>query len=113
MNADGSDQVNLTHDPAALDALPAWSPDGSRLAFVSERDGNREIYVMSADGSSPMRLTDDPGEDSNPTWSLDGRHILFSSDREPIGIFVMAVDGTGVRFVTVGSVHHCSGARNG
>ncbi len=109
MDADGSDQVNLTRDPA-LDALAAWSPDGSRLAFVSDRDGNREIYVMNADGSNPMRLTDEAAEDGNPTWSLDGRHILFTSDRDPIGIYVMAADGTDVEFVTVGSVHDCSGS---
>jgi Tol biopolymer transport system component len=50
MNADGSGQINLTNNPAA-DDVPSWSPDGRRIAFASDRDGNREIYVMNADGS--------------------------------------------------------------
>lgn len=48
---------------------PRWSPDGSRIAFSSRRDGNFEIYVMSADGSSPMNLTNDPGSDQSPIWA--------------------------------------------
>ena len=50
------------------DLLPAWSPDGRSIAFVSERDGNREIYIMRADGSSQIRLTDNPGDDMYPAW---------------------------------------------
>jgi len=56
MNADGSDVQRLTFNPAA-DVEPAWSPDGSRIAWRSERDGNAEIYVMNADGSNQTRLT--------------------------------------------------------
>jgi TolB protein len=69
MNADGSNPVNLTNNPA-LDAEPAWSPDGTRIAFQTDRDGgNREIYVMNADGSSPVNLTNDLANDGNPAWS--------------------------------------------
>ena len=50
MNADGSGATRLTSDPA-VDFDPAWSPDGRRIAFVSDRDGNREIYVMVVPGS--------------------------------------------------------------
>ena len=57
MNADGSGQSNLTQN-SRTDASPRWSPDGKRIAFVSERDdGNSEIYVMNADGSFPTNLT--------------------------------------------------------
>ncbi len=68
MNADGSSPVRLTNDPAT-DFGPAWSPDGSRIAFSTFRDGNFEIYVMNADGSNPINLTNDPAEDLTPAWS--------------------------------------------
>jgi Tol biopolymer transport system component len=68
MDADGSNPVNLTDNPAD-DYFPAWSPDGTRIAFVSYRDGNPEIYVMNADGSNPARLTDNPASDYSPSWS--------------------------------------------
>ena len=56
MNADGSGQRRLTRN-AARDLAPAWLPDGQKIAFVSERDGNSEVYVMNADGSGQRRLT--------------------------------------------------------
>jgi Tol biopolymer transport system component len=67
MNADGSDQRNLTNN-SAEDVFPAWSPDGSQIAFASDRDGNFEIYVMNADGSDVRRLTDDIHSDTSPAW---------------------------------------------
>ncbi|MCB9565875.1 MAG: PD40 domain-containing protein [Myxococcales bacterium] len=60
---------------------PAVSPDGQRIAFVSSRDGNAELYVMAADGKEPRRLSDDPANESAPRWSPDGRHLAFLSDR--------------------------------
>ena len=57
----------LTNDPGD-DAFPSWSPDGTRIAFASSRDGNVEIYVMDADGTNLVRLTNDPAEDSSPAW---------------------------------------------
>ena len=68
MNADGSGQTRLTDSPA-WDANPSWSPDGGRIAFASEREGDLEVYVMNADGSSQTRLTDDPDGDILPSWS--------------------------------------------
>ena len=56
MNADGSNQTNLTNNTAP-DIEPAWSPDGTRIAFHSERDGNGDIYVMNANGSNQTQLT--------------------------------------------------------
>jgi Tol biopolymer transport system component len=86
---------------AGDDNQPAWSPDGSRVAFVSNRDGNPEIYVMNADGGNPTRLTDNPADDLHPTWSPDGDLIAFSSNRDGnYNIYVMGTDGSQQRQLT-------------
>jgi dipeptidyl aminopeptidase/acylaminoacyl peptidase len=59
MDADGTNVRRLTDSPG-LDEGPVWSPDGTKIAFSSDRDGQQEIYVMNADGSDPRRLTDNP-----------------------------------------------------
>lgn len=69
MDADGSNQVNLTGQ-ATYDGSPAWSPDSTKIAFMSWRSGDAEIYVMNADGSSPVRITDSPGSDGSPSWGV-------------------------------------------
>ena len=81
MNADGSGVARLT-DSEATDADPAWSPDGRRIAFASDRDGGSNIYVMNADGSGVARLTDSSAGDYGPAWSPDGRRIAFASERD-------------------------------
>ena len=94
MNADGSEQNNLTNNPG-FDANFSWSPDGKKIAFVSLRDGNLEIYVMNADGSEQKRLTKDPVEDAIPSWSPDGKKIVFRSYRDRnYEIYVMNADGS-------------------
>jgi len=89
-----AESTQLTFTRADRDA--AWSADGRRIAFMSERDGNAEIYVMNADGSGQTRLTNDPGFDADPTFSPDGR-IAFNSTRDGGNpeIYVMNGDGTG------------------
>jgi hypothetical protein len=74
------DQRQLTDD-GADDLLPAWSPDGRTIAFVSTRDGNPEIYVMDSNGQNQRRLTFHPGGDWRPAWLPDSRHLVFASDR--------------------------------
>ena len=81
MNADGSGVSNLTNHPA-FDWFPHWSPDGSKIAFHSNRDGNFEIYIMDADGKNPLRLTDHPARDQWAVFSPDGSSIAFSSQRD-------------------------------
>lgn len=83
------------------DGSPAWSPDGGRIAFYSERDGNADIYVMKADGTGVTRLTDTKADEGYPAWSPDGRTISFDSDRDGnFDIFAMNADGTNVRPLT-------------
>lgn len=73
----------LTQDNSNEDTL-AWSPDGSQLAFSSDRDGNWEIYILDTDGVNQniRRVTDNPATDTMPTWSADGRNLAFVSDRD-------------------------------
>ena len=94
MDADGSNPTRLTDNPG-LDADPAWSPDGTKIAFASFRDGNQEVYVMDADGSNPTRLTDNPASDIVPAWSPDGTKIAFASRRDGNPeVYVMDADGS-------------------
>ena len=81
---------------------PSWSPDGRRLALSSNRDGNREIYVVGADGRGLTRITRSRWTDEDPAWSPDGRWIAFSSNRGGTGldIWVTSADGRRVRRVT-------------
>jgi Tol biopolymer transport system component len=67
MNADGSKQTSITNN-LALDYLPCFSPDGTKIAFGSLRHGNAEIYLMNADGSNQTRLTNNPAADGQPSW---------------------------------------------
>lgn len=73
---------------------PAWSPDGSRLAFVSSRSGDEEIYVAKADGTGVTRLTRLPGPDLSPAWSSDGRRLAWSRNAE---IWTMSASGAAKR----------------
>lgn len=71
MNADGSDQVQLTTDPAD-DFGPAWSPAGTRIAFVSTRTGVANVYVMNADGTHQTALLPGPNRQAVPAGSRVG-----------------------------------------
>jgi hypothetical protein len=110
MDADASDQVNLTNHPAS-DQESAWSPDGRKIAFSSDRDGSFDVFVMDANGANPVNLTNNPAADGccgfvagGPAWSPDGTKIAFASDRDGVfDIFVMDADGSNVVNLTSGA----------
>ncbi len=97
---DPVEAFRLTLGPAE-DSGPVWSPDGKALMFVSFRDGNGEIYVMRADGSGKVRLTNNAAHDLDPAWSPDGKSITFVSHvYGPGEIFIMDADGSKQRRLT-------------
>lgn len=92
---DSGAQQRLTS--GGSDGQPAWSPNGQQLAYISQDDGNFEIYRINADGSNKVRLTNSATSDGLPVWSPDGRWIAFRSDRDGSwGIYVMRSDGSNV-----------------
>ena len=80
MNADGTEQTRLTFNQA-FDGNPAWSPDGTRIAYQSNRSSDQEIYVTNLDGTEQAQLTDNTHPDVLPAWSPDGQYIAFVSKR--------------------------------
>src|SRR5207245_6248156 len=74
INVDGTGETQLTTD-TTNEAQPAWSPDGTKIAFVTHRDGNNESYVMNADRTSGRRLTNNAAADERPAWSPGGGQI--------------------------------------
>ncbi len=100
---DGSPVTKLTDNTADDGAGTGWSPDGSRIAFNSNRGGaGQDVYVMNADGSGVTQLTPNDGfDDDGPVWSPDASQIAFESNRAgDEQIFVMNVDGSDVRQLT-------------
>ena len=97
MDIEGNQFKNLTQAPG-IDEVGSWSPDGSKIVFFSNRDGNGEIYVMDSNGNNQVNLTNHPALDAAPTWSPDGPRIAFHSNREgdQDDIYVMNPDGGNV-----------------
>ena len=100
---DGSEPRNLTSHPAN-DAEAAWSPDGSEIAFSSNRDSpdllSADIYVMSRAGENVRRITTDPASDASPTWSPDGRIAFTSLRGGNWEIYIVGADGNGLQRLT-------------
>lgn len=98
MGPQGGGEIKISSNRS--DTAPAPSPDGSQIAFMSNGRGanNWEIWVMNADGSDPVRLTENAHNDGLPTWSPDGSHIAFVSDANGVwSIWAMEADGDNPR----------------
>src|SRR5688500_706110 len=105
MNADGSNQVRLTNNPAD-DYAPAYSPDGTKIIFSSTRGGSRQLYTMSADGSNQVPITNLADGPDEPSWSPNGSKIVFSTKSwgPTSQVFVMNSDGSGATAIATGTI---------
>ncbi len=96
-------EAHLLSGGVAFDAQPVYSPDGSRIAFVSDRSGSQNLWVADADGTAPRQLSRDTGTEifSSPAWSRDGRGVFVSRKagrRDEFGLWLYDLDGgTGTR----------------
>jgi Tol biopolymer transport system component len=106
MNDDGTNPLRLTNDPLP-EFQPAYSPDGTKIAFTRGGSTNREIYVMNADGSGERDLTNDPAGnpafDFDPDWSPDGTQLAFDSDRGGVpcaALYTISPNCTDIRKLT-------------
>lgn len=93
---EGGDFTALTAN-SDKDFMPAWSPDGKTIAFVTDRDGPLHIYLMDADGGNARRLTENDLLEAAPAWSPDGSRIAFfaGQDANASNVYVANADGTG------------------
>lgn len=96
----GKESIRLTRHRAA-DHTPQWSPTGDAIAFISERDGNTELYIVTADGLRTRRLTRDPAPDEAFQWAPDGRRIAYVSYRAGADPTSIGIGNAEIRTVNV------------
>jgi len=106
IKSDGTDIQATSSDNHTNDGMPAWSPDGTKIAFISNQSDKYEVWTMNSDGSGRKRLTGLKFLSSLPRWSPDGSKVVFSSQvtaadgNRSVEIFVMNSDGSGLQQIT-------------
>ena len=101
VNADGTERVRLTRNPAE-EFSPAWSPDGTKIAFSRFTNSHFQIFVMEADGSGATQLTFDDAAATGAAWSPDGTRIAYTRCADSCDVYVMDADGKNARRLTYG-----------
>lgn len=103
-NNNGSNIIALTNN-TAKNRSPKVSPNGKQIAFISDRDGNQEVYVMNIDGSNQKRLTYNTVSDWDVCWSPDGSKLIFASDTgDYLSLYMINKDGSSIKkFIDNGS----------
>ncbi len=118
IGVNGANENDLTRNPGVDSTMPAWSPDGTQIAFASNQAGDYDIFILPLAGAQgqtqpsgsvelsdePINLTNQAGKDLRPTWSPDGGQLAFESDRSgQWQVWLMASDGSSQRQLTNGS----------
>ena len=88
--------TRLTYGPG-LQTDVSWSPDGRRVAYAWNRDGNFDIWVQSIDGGDPTRVTSSPADETQPAWSPDGQRLVLRSEDDGGGLVTVDLKGGTVR----------------
>ena len=93
---------DLSAVPTGFDAGPAWSPDGAQIAFHGPRADTYDLFVIDAEGSEPVNLTNEEQENWQPAWSADGRRLLYAAGTGPhaYDIWVLDLDSSERRRLT-------------
>jgi Tol biopolymer transport system component len=107
VNADGSSPRQLTTMDGS-EYLPSWSPDGTRIVFISQPgDSQQIVYTINVDGGDAQALTDATGRAYMPVWSPDGQQILYTSNHTGTDyIYTMNADGSDVRAVVTAGLYN-------
>ena len=110
LGADGGEAASITPLGTA-EGQPAFSPDGKKLVFLSDRGGPYDLWTMNVDGTDPRQLTHSPGIEFEPAWSPDGRYITYDIDRD---VYIVNSDGSNEHVLTathLGGGPHFLGTR--
>ncbi|MFC2075341.1 TolB family protein [Bdellovibrionota bacterium] len=103
MDSDGENRTKLVEstEKGISNRTPEWSPDGSQIAFQSNKDGSREIYILTLLTKRVNKLTNSGSVCNHPAWSPDGKKLIFTSDRgNGLALYIINSDGTSEKLIS-------------